>query len=49
MKVLVVHDSFKSTLSSIKVAEIISEVFKSDGFETHSMPVGDGGEGTVDA
>lgn len=49
MNVLIVPDSFKSTLSSIKVAEIISEVFKSDGFETHSVPIGDGGEGTVDA
>lgn len=49
MRVLIVPDSFKSTLSSIKVAEIISEVFASDGFQTHSVPIGDGGEGTVDA
>lgn len=49
MKVLIVPDSFKSTLSSVRVAEIISDVFKSDGFETHSVPIGDGGEGTVDA
>jgi glycerate 2-kinase len=49
MKVLIVPDSFKSTLSSIKVSEIISDVFKSDGFETRSIPIGDGGEGTIDA
>jgi glycerate 2-kinase len=49
MKVLIVPDSFKSTLTSVRAAEIISDVFESDGFKTNSIPVGDGGEGTIDA
>jgi glycerate 2-kinase len=49
MKVLIVPDSFKSTLSSIQIADIISEVFDEDGYNTCAVPIGDGGEGTIDA
>jgi len=49
MKVLIAPDSFKSTLTSIQAVEIIADVFKSEDFKTHSVPIGDGGEGTVDA
>lgn len=49
MKVLIAPDSFKSTLTSIRVAEIISDVFKSSTIKTFPIPIGDGGEGTIDA
>lgn len=51
MKLLFASDSFKGSLSSEKTAELLSkaarEVF--GACETASVPVADGGEGTVDA
>ena len=50
MKLVFVPDSFKGTLSSDQICEILSEkaqiVFP--GCETVSIPVADGGEGSVD-
>ena len=50
-RVIVASDSFKSTLSSVQVYEIIKEVLtaKYDGIEVTGIPIADGGEGTVDA
>ncbi len=51
MKFLFASDSFKGTLSSKRIAEILDASAKSifPGCETVSMAVADGGEGTVDA
>ena len=50
-KAVIIPDSFKGTLSSTEICAIISErigrVFP--GCETRSIPVADGGEGSVDA
>lgn len=50
-KIIIAPDSFKGTLSSVEVCEIIekaaNEIFKSA--ETIKLPIADGGEGTVDA
>ncbi len=50
-KVLVASDSFKGTLSSMKIAEIFSEVAKKGQFDVEVRGVGiaDGGEGTLSA
>lgn len=49
-KVVLIPDSFKGTLSSQKVCDILSEKVKLHfpGCETVSIPVADGGEGSVD-
>ena len=49
-KVLIAPDSFKGTMNSIEVCEIISESFKSQipSVEIISIPVADGGEGTAE-
>lgn len=46
MKVLVLVDSFKGSLSSAEIAYIISENLP--GLEVTALPVADGGEGTLD-
>ena len=52
LKLLFASDSFKGTLTSAKTAELLTraarEVF-ADGVICTSVPVADGGEGTVDA
>ena len=50
-KVIVASDSFKGTLSSVSVYEIIKEVLteRYEGIEVMGIPIADGGEGTVDA
>lgn len=50
-KVVVIPDSFKGTLSSRQICDIIRErvAFHFPGCETVSIPVADGGEGSVDA
>lgn len=50
-KVIVIPDSFKGTLSSIQVADIMSAAVRGElpEAEVISIPVADGGEGTVDA
>lgn len=51
MKIVVVCDSFKESLSSLAVAEEIEAGFRAvfPALECISLPVADGGEGTVDA
>ena len=51
MKVVIAPDSFKESLSAKQVAEAIKRGFKSviPDAEYLLLPVGDGGEGTVDA
>ena len=50
-KVVIAPDSFKGTMSSIEVCQIIEEGVKRifPGAETVKVPIADGGEGTVDA
>lgn len=51
MKFLFASDSFKGTLSSEKIAELLTKTAKEHfpDCQTASIPVADGGEGTVDA
>lgn len=51
MKFLFASDSFKGSLSSEKIVEILTESAKSvfPGCQCHGVSVADGGEGTVDA
>lgn len=51
MKFVLIPDSFKGTLSSTQICNIIDEKIKVHfpGAETVSVPVADGGEGSVDA
>lgn len=49
MKILIVPDSFKGTLTSLQAAEIISKPFIERNHSVVLLPVADGGEGTVDA
>ncbi len=46
MRILVCPDSFKGTLSSVRVAQLIKEELI--GYDCVSVPISDGGEGTVD-
>ena len=50
-KVVVAPDSFKGTLSAVKVCEIIAAAVKSNfpDCEIVRIPIADGGEGTVDS
>ena len=50
-KVIIIPDSFKGTMSSLEICSIISETVKSHypKAEVLSIPVADGGEGSVDA
>src|ERR1041385_71451 len=47
--ILVAPDSFKGTLSAAKVARAIAEGIRAGGGEAEELPIGDGGEGTMDA
>lgn len=49
MNVLIACDSFKGSLSSVEVCEIIAETMNSEDIKTISCPLADGGEGTVEA
>ena len=51
MKIVVAPDSFKGTLSAVEVAAVICETGKKEykDMEFVSLPVGDGGEGTMDS
>ena len=51
MKFVLIPDSFKGTLSSTQICEILSENIEKHfpGSEIVSIPVADGGEGSVDA
>jgi glycerate kinase len=47
--VLVAPDSFKGTLSASEVAAAVAAGLREGGAEAVELPVGDGGEGTMDA
>jgi glycerate 2-kinase len=47
--VLVAPDSFKGTLSAAQVARALGDGLRVGGEEAAEMPIGDGGEGTMDA
>ncbi len=51
MKMVFVPDSFKGSLSAVEITDILERVSARHfpGVETVSVPVADGGEGTVDA
>ncbi|MBO7091516.1 MAG: glycerate kinase, partial [Victivallales bacterium] len=51
MKIILAPDSFKDSLSSINVCSILSEAARRElgDVEIHCFPMGDGGEGTLDA
>ena len=51
MKLIFAPDSFKGSLSAVEAADILTRVTARHfpGTETVSIPVADGGEGTVDA
>ena len=49
MTILVAPDSFKGTLSAAEVAAAVAAGVRDAGHEAVEMPVGDGGEGTMDA
>jgi len=48
MKILIVPDSFKGSLSSKQVADAIADGINNTQFEIEKIPIADGGEGTVD-
>lgn len=50
-KIILIPDSFKGTMSSMEICEIMTQVLKDyyPDAEILSIPVADGGEGTVDA
>ena len=49
MRIIVVPDSFKGSLSSLQVCGIITDRLKRRGHSVVQVPVADGGEGTVEA
>jgi glycerate kinase len=47
--IVVAPDSFKGTFSAREVAAVIARGLRTEGLEAVELPVGDGGEGTMDA
>ena len=47
--VLVAPDSFKGTLPAVEVAAALASGLRREGRDAVEMPIGDGGEGTMDA
>lgn len=47
--VLVAPDSFKGTMTAVSVADALAEGLRSAGQAAVVLPIGDGGEGTMDA
>jgi glycerate kinase len=47
-KVIVIPDSFKGSMSSPVVTDILTDAAHRTGFDTIGVPVADGGEGTID-
>ena len=48
-RIVVAPDSFKGTLSAVEVTEALAEGIEAAGLEAVRSPIGDGGEGTMDA
>ena len=49
MRIVLAPDSFKESISAAAVCETLAAVFRAGGHEPISVPIADGGEGTVDA
>ena len=51
MKIVIIPDSFKGTLSSVEICGVVSKAVKSvrSDCEVVEIPIADGGEGSVDA
>lgn len=49
MRVLIVPDSFKGSLSAVEVCEVVASALRRAGHDPVSVPVADGGEGTLEA
>jgi glycerate 2-kinase len=47
--IVVAPDSFKGTLSAAEVARALGDGLRKGGLEVVELPIGDGGEGTMDA
>lgn len=47
MKVLIMVDSFKGTLTSQEIGDIVSKRLKKEGIESCILPISDGGEGLL--
>jgi glycerate kinase len=47
--ILVAPDSFKGTLAAADVARALADGLRKGGVEAEELPIGDGGEGTMDA
>jgi glycerate 2-kinase len=47
--ILVAPDSFKGTLAAAEVAHALAQGLRDGGEEARELPIGDGGEGTMDA
>ena len=47
-KVIVIPDSFKGSMSSPVVTDILTDAANRAGFDTIGVPVADGGEGTIE-
>lgn len=48
MKILTISDSFKGTLSSTKIGQIVTEYYQQQGHICEYIPISDGGEGFLD-
>lgn len=49
MRIVLAPDSFKESISAIDVCRVLAGVLRDHGHEPVSVPIADGGEGTVDA
>ena len=49
MNILVAIDSFKGTLSSSGLSQIIHNFFVPQGHQVHMIPISDGGEGFIES
>ena len=49
MNILVAIDSFKGTLSSSELSQIIHDFFVPQGHQVHMIPISDGGEGFIES
>ncbi len=49
MKIISAIGSFKGTIDSVKINEIIKETLENKGFSVDAIPVADGGDGLLDA
>lgn len=48
MKILTISDSFKGTMSSTQIGQIVSEYYEQQGHICKYIPISDGGEGFLD-